>query len=67
MFKSIQNVRDISLCYIKLYDGKVWEALPPPPPREKEFLKNRGEMNVSGDDLKTEHVETSGVDLVIRL
>ena len=40
---------------------------PPPPPREKEFLKNRGEMNVSGDDLKTEHVETSGVDLVIRL
>ena len=31
----------------------------------KDFLKNRGEMNVSGDDLKTKHVETSRVDLVI--
>ena len=31
------------------------------------FLKNRGEMNSSGDDLKTKHVETSGVNLVIRL
>ena len=38
-----------------------------PPPRVKDFLKNRGEINASGDDLKTKHDETSGVDLVITL
>ena len=31
------------------------------------FLKKRDEMNAFGDDLKTKHVDTSRVDLVIRL
>ena len=33
--------------------GKVWDGGIAPPPRVKYFLKNRGEMNVSRDDLNT--------------